>query len=594
MNATNTPPAFAPPRTRLGGGEPRATIGLDLSRTRCLGEALRDAIPPHQSRDALVEADRHRETGRWTYRALADDARRVQGALQAGGLGAGDRVAVLASNQARWPIAATGAFWAGGVLVPLDYKLDAEGQAALLEHAAPRVLVTEWPVWRTLRAHRARFAATTVWVIDAPEREALDDAQRWEALEGGEPVDVDRERDDVACIVYSSGTGGDIKGCELTHGNYLAQAQSLAELFPMEKGDAYFSILPTNHAIDFMCGYLMPLMFGATVVHQRTLRPEFLRWTMKRYGITHMALVPAILKRLQKRLQDRFDELTGWKRAALEAAMRANEVATLKRPNHALSKWLLKPVHEEFGGNLRLMFAGGAFVEPDCAEFFYRLGLPVVIGYGLTEAGTVLTVNDLEPFRSDTVGRPVEGVELEVRDADAEGVGEVWVRGPTVMRGYYRNPELTAETVVDGWLRTGDRGRVDASGHLRLLGRTRNMIVTPGGKNVYPEDIEAAFDGVDGVEELCVFASGFVWPGVALTDEQLVVAVRFEDDADTDQALAELARRNQRLADYKRVAGWLVAPEEFPRTASMKVKRRQLAEQLRAASHVGDVQEWPA
>ena len=119
---------------------------------------------------------------------------------------------------------------------------------------------------------------------------------------------------------------------------------------------------------------------------------------------------------------------------------------------------LLKPIHDKFGGKLRLIFAGGAFVERENAEYFYRLGLPVVIGYGLTEAGTVLTVNDLKPFRADSVGAPVEGTELEVRDANDEGVGEVWVRGPTVMKGYLDAPELTAEALVDGWLRTGDLG----------------------------------------------------------------------------------------------------------------------------------------
>jgi long-chain acyl-CoA synthetase len=582
------------PRPRPDGQTPATNIGVDLSRVSCLGEALRVAIPAAQSRDAFIEADRRKETSRFTFREVSEGALRVLGALQAGGVEKGDRVAMLASNQSRWPVSAIAALWAGAILVPLDYKLTGPEQAALLGHAAPKVLITEWAVWRTLRSSLKETASNApasavpwVVVIDAPEGADLSTAHgtmvsRWELLRSRTaPTPVDPERDDVCCIVYSSGTGGDIKGCQLTHGNYLHQAEVLSELFPMVPGERYFSVLPTNHAIDFMCGFVLPMLFGATVVHQRTLRPEFLSWTMKRYGVTHMALVPAILSRLKTRLEERFDALPSWKRAALDAMIRANEIVTLKSANHKMSSRLLKPVHDEFGGKLRYIFAGGAFVDPEVAEFFYRLGIPIVIGYGLTEAGTVLTVNDLEPFRSDTVGKPVRGTTIEIRDADESGVGEVWATGPTLMAGYVDAPELTNQSLVEGWLHTGDRGRFDAAGHLKLLGRSRNMIVTGGGKNVYPEDVEGYFDGAPGVEELCVFASGFVWSDTALADERLLLVVRLKDDANAANVQAELHGRARKLADYKRPTHVVWWSDEMPRTASMKLKRRALAESLR-------------
>jgi long-chain acyl-CoA synthetase len=601
MNANHgaiRPPMGTPARTRLGGTPPAGVIGVDLHRVDCLGDALYNAVVPHQSRIALIEADRRRESGRWTFRQLADTAARVQAAMHADGVGAGDRIAILASNQSRWLISATAAFWAGGVLVPIDYKLDATGQADLLAHATPRLLITEWSAWRTLQHAPALPSDLRVWVLDAPEDADVGGAARWQDRVDNAPAQpperVPRERSDIACIVYSSGTGGEVKGCMLTHGNYLAQAESLASLFPMDEGDAYFSVLPTNHAIDFMCGFLLPLFFGATVVHQRTLRPELLGWTMKRYGITHMALVPAILKRLQRRLEDRLGALVGWRRTALDALVRANEVATLKRPNARVSRTLLRPIVEEFGGKLRLIFAGGAFVDPECASFFYRHGLPVVIGYGLTEAGTVLTVNDLQPFRSDTVGKPVPGVTLEIREPDSEGVGDIWVTGPTVMAGYFENPALSRETIVDGWLRTGDRGRLDASGHLKLLGRTRNMIVTPGGKNVYPEDIESAFDGLVGAEAYCVCASGFVWTGLALGSEALFLVLEPEAGADRAAMIADAAARNRRLPEYKRLAGYLVVDAPLPTTASMKIKRRALAEAIAETRTPQAITPWPS
>ncbi|MBI3272262.1 MAG: AMP-binding protein [Planctomycetes bacterium] len=556
---------------------------LDLSRLTCLGEALRDSTIAFQSSVALLEADRKRENGRWTYREVRGEAERVAARLQQGGFGPGDRCAILLSNQARWLLSGIGALWAGATIVPLDYKLTAAEQAALLVHARPRVLVTEYTTWRTLLRERlSGLDALRVLVTEAPEKADLGRAERWEEAAATPFRYVQRCRADVACIVYSSGTGGTPKGCMLTHDNYLEQAQVLGRLFPMEEGERYFSILPTNHAIDFMCGFLLPLLFGGSVVHQRTLRPEFIEWTMQRYRVTHMAVVPLLLKALERRIRERLEDLPDLQRSLVEGLIAANEALTMKAPNHALSARLLKPVHDKFGGRLRLLFAGGAFVDRTTAEFFYRLGLPVVIGYGLTEAGTVVTVNDLKPFRPDTVGRPVPGTEIELRDANASGVGEVWVRGRTVMRGYLDAPELTAEALVDGWLRTGDLGTIDASGHLKLVGRTKNMIVTEGGKNIYPEDLEAAFEEVDGCRESCVFAANFIWPTGKMTDEELVLVVRPEEDGDADGFVGELRARNRRLADFKRLSGYVVWRREFPRTASMKVKRQELARQLAA------------
>lgn len=559
---------------------------LDLSRLSCVGEALRDAMVTYKSNVALIEADRHRENARFTYIEVKREAERIGALLQEEGVLASDRVAILMSNQARWAMSALGVFWSGAVLVPLDYKLTSKEQLALLSHARPQVLITEYSIWRALHELAPdALAKVRVLVTEAPAEADLPGASHWQRPATATFVHAERERSDVACIVYSSGTGGTPKGCMLTHDNYLEQAQVLGRMYPMQEDELYFSILPTNHAIDFMCGLILPLLFGAAIVHQRTLRPEFLAPTMKRYGITHLALVPRILKALRERIEAQLAELPEWQRTAVHALTELNDLATLREPRPWLSRKLLKPIHDRFGGRLKLMFVGGAFVEPELAEFFYRLGLPVVIGYGLTEACTVLTLNDGKPLRSDTVGRPVPGVELTLRDENDEGVGEVYVRGRTVMSGYFEAPELTVDAFVDGWLRTGDLGALDASGHLRLLGRAKNMIVTEGGKNIYPEDIEAAFDAI-ACEELCVFAVGYLWPRLGERDESLTVVVRPKPDVTQSELVSALRAANQRLAPWKRVSTYVLYTDEFPRTASTKVKRAVLAAALRASSFV--------
>jgi len=556
---------------------------LTLAHVQSLGEAFADACITFQTNEALIEVDRHRENGRWTYREMRDEARRFGALLQSHDFGAGDRCAIIMQNQAKWLLSAMGALWAGATLVPLDYKLKAVELMPLLAHAKPRVLVTEYSTWLDLQKQPGEaLEQTLVLVTEAPEGADLGSAKRWETPTDGTLTMVPRTREDIACIVYSSGTSGTPKGCMLTHDNYLVQAEALGTMYPIDEDGRYFSVLPTNHAIDFMVGFIMPLTMGGGIVHQRTLRPQYVRSTLKEYGITHIALVPTILKNLETRLRERLDDLPDWQRTIVDGLRRVNTIATGAGPRPKLSRALLRPIHDELGGRLKLIVAGGTFVDRSMAEFFYDLGIPVAIGYGLTEACTVISVNDLSPFRGDTVGAPVDGVEVEIRSPNEDGIGEVWVRGRTVMAGYLDAPELTKNTIVDGWLRTEDLGSVDVTGHLKLAGRAKNMIVTEGGKNIYPEDIEASFGGLPDCEEFCVYAANFVWPKQTMVGEQLMIVVRPKGGSVSDALRQELIKRNRTLPDFKRLSAFVERVEDFPATASQKIKRAVLAEELRA------------
>src|SRR4029077_4805544 len=444
-----------------------------------------------------------------------------------------------------------------------------------------KFLIVEYYLWRAIMQSPEfkKHGVETVLVTEAPLRADLGGAYRWEDFHRkGDPIFIDRQREDVACIVYSSGTGGSPKGCVLTHENYLEQCTALTAWYPFWPGVRYLSILPTNHAIDFMVGFIGPFVCGACVVHLRTLRPEYVRDAFVRYRITYMSLVPMVLKNLEKGLRAKFDELPRAQRMVLDRMIALNKRLTTRGPNVKLSRKLLGQVHKAFGGQALAVFTGGAFVEPSTLQFFYDLGIPVANGYGLTEAGTALTLNDFKPFRADTVGRPLPGVQLRVLSPDSEGIGEVAVHSKTVMSHYLDDPEMTAETIVDGWLLTGDLGRFDFTGHLQLSGRKKNMIVTEGGKNIYPEDIETVFDGLP-VKEYCVFAANYVWPQKELGREMLVIALRLEQNQRFNSVLlGEVLARNRGLPDFKRVGGYVIWEKDFPRTASMKIKRQALAE----------------
>jgi len=560
---------------------------LDLHKYNCLGEVLRAAIERWPDEICLIEADRERENARFTYRRFKETAMPLARGLQEAGLQGGTRAAILMTNQSKWLISAYAIFFCGGVLAPLDYKLTPGEQLKLLAHSKAEFLVVEYHLWRAITkdAGFRNMSARVVLVTEAPVGADLAGANRWEDIYGaGEAIFTPRQRDDIACIVYSSGTGGRPKGCMVTHENYLEQSIAVTPIFPFWPGARYLSIIPTNHAIDFMGGFVMPFSGGGTVIHLRTLRPEFIREAFTRYKITYMALVPLILKNLQRGLEGRFAALPAFKRRMLNALIAVNRSLTRQRPKLKLSRRLLRNVHDAFGGGLHALLVGGAFSEPATIEFFHNLGIPIYNGYGATEACTAITLNDMKPFRPSTVGRPVSGVELRIVNPGAEGIGEVAVRSKTVMQGYLDDPEMTAQTIIDGWLMTGDLGRVDPEGHLQLFGRKKNMIVSEEGKNIYPEDVETNFEGLP-VKEFCVFAANYLWPARTMVGEQLVLVVHPDQGKPLDAAaIAIIGESNRRLANYKRLSGYLIWDCDFPITASMKIKRGELAEQIRRSA----------
>src|SRR5580765_3291296 len=349
---------------------------LDLRQYTCLGAALRDALDSFSKAVCLIEAERDREKLRLTYSDFKEVALPLARALEDADFDPNDRAAIIMTNQSKWLISAYAIFYCGGVVVPIDYKLKATEHLQLLAHSKSKVLVVEYHLWRAIMADSGfqNIGTKIVLVTEAPLGSDLAGAFRWEDFKRkGAPDFVMRQKDDVACIVYSSGTGGRPKGCVLTHENYLEQCRSLTAWYPFWPGVRYLSILPTNHAIDFMVGFIGPFVCGACVVHLRTLRPEFVRDAFVRYRITHVSLVPMVLKNLERGLKAKFDALSKSKQFLLDQSVALNKFFTGWRPDVRLSRVLLRQVHKAFGGDLRMMVTGGAFMEPSTLQFFYDL-----------------------------------------------------------------------------------------------------------------------------------------------------------------------------------------------------------------------------
>ena len=391
---------------------------LDLRLYQSLGEALRAALDKWPNEICLIEADRDRENHRLTYAQFRDMALPLARALQDSGFQPGSRAAILMTNQSKWLISAYAIFFCGGILVPIDYKLTPVEQLQILARCKAEVLIVENHLWRALVQVKdaPQSEVVTALVTEAPADASLVGAKRWEEFQSpAKPVFATRRLKDPACIVYSSGTGGRPKGCVLTHENYLEQCIALTSLFPFWPGVRYLSILPTNHAIDFMVGFIGPFVCGATVVHLRTLRPEYVREAFSKYKITYVTLVPLVLKNLERGLRERFDALPedqaphsglADRRQSLahpqEAALGSEPQAAGQRPQ---AVW--RRVARDFCG--RRFYRAGAR-----CSFFTIWGFRSATVTAAPRPGTVITLNDFHPFRADTVGKPLPGVEVSV------------------------------------------------------------------------------------------------------------------------------------------------------------------------------------
>ncbi len=510
-----------------------------------LVELLERAVARHGERPALVIKPAFRRRV-WTYVGLYEHAQQMRGYLQSRGVERGDRVLLWAPNQPAWVGALFGALLAGAVAVPLDVRSTAEFACRVADQAGVKLAFVGG-------------AAQAAQLAEAGVRAELlaDLGYRLSPLSRGAPVSV--EGDDLAELVYTSGTTGDPKGVMLTHRNIASNVDAALQVVHIAPETRFVSFLPLSHMLEQTAGLFAPLAVGASVTYPTSRQPASLLRTMSEARVNAVVAVPAVLQLflggIERELRRRGRE------ASFRRALRLAE----RLPPRG-RRWLFRAVHKRFGGALDFFFCGGAYLDPELAHTWERMGVRVVQGYGTTECSPVVAANTIDRRVLDSVGRAIPGVEVRTA-AD----GEVQVRGPNVFRGYWHNPEATRATFTeDGWYRTGDLGEIDGHGDLRLRGRQKDLIVLSDGQNVYPEDVEREVAVEPGVGDAVVLGVGGADGRVELH------AVLLADDRTT--AEAALRRANGRLAPHQQVAGFTLWPgQDFPRTTTLKVKRGLVA-----------------
>lgn len=589
-----------------------------------LVELFEATIKLHRNRTAMRllgtdQAGSSRQEISYSYGQLGELAHLGAATLRRLGIAAADRVMLMSENRPEWGISYFAMMLTGATCVPLDSQLTLAEVMNLASVSRAPIIVLSRAVAERLadeagldceRSDDDRTGLSQVWSPCHPALERHFEAQGLairvmafdDLLAEPDVVFIDPHRapaeapspagsarpdvkgDSVASLIFTSGTTGTPKGVMLTHKNFTSVASKLSSLFTLYKHDRLLSVLPLHHTFEFTTGLLVPLLHGASISYLEEVEADSLARALEDGGITGMVGVPALWQLLERKIYKNLSDAGALVERGFESVVELNRLLRDALPwDVGAGKALFYPVHRKLGGRMRLLISGGSALPADTMKTFQGLGFNLYEGYGMTESAPVLTVTRPgDKVVPGSVGRPLPGIDVKIERPDADGVGEIIAKGPNVMAGYFENPQATSETVVSGWLHTGDLGKFDDDGNLYIVGRKKEMILGPSGENVYPDELEDLYRDSEYVKEVSVVGL----PGEAGHETVAALVVPdYERLSGNREAVREAVREHMRnvsksLPLYKRVKVLHLWDHDLPKTSTRKVKRREVIKEL--------------
>ena len=571
-----------------------------------IADLLPKAVAKYGSQRAVMFKD---DDGQWatrSYNEVGDTVRELALGLIGLGIEKGDKVSILGNTRVEWTYFDYAALTAGATVVPIYQTNSAEECEYVLENSDAKVVIVEdedqLEKIRQVRdrcpklEHVIRMTGTgggALSVAELVERGAALGESDWAArYESVTP-------EDICTFIYTSGTTGPPKGCVISHGNYRAMLDMVVEKNVLEGGDELtYLFLPLAHSFALLI-QLGSFELGATLAYWER-DPLRIMANLTEVKPTYFPSVPRIFEKIYTAATSAVEKEGGLKKRIFDwsigvgkrygEAERSGGAGPLLGLQHALAdRLVLAKIRNLFGGNLRVAVSGAAPINPDILRFFDAAGVLILEGWGMTETSTAATIATPDDFRFGTIGKPFPGVEVEIADD-----GEILVKGPNVFQGYYKNDEATSETIVGGWLHTGDIGEFDADGYLKITGRKKDIIITAGGKNITPANLEAEIKQHPMISQCVVIGDRrpFLVAVVTLDPEE---AAKFAEEKGLDPATlhtddgirasiqAHLDQVNQKFARVEQVKKFEVLPRDFSQeggelTPSMKVKRNVVAQ----------------
>ena len=514
-----------------------------------------------------------------TYHELLTYAKSLAAYLIRIGIQKGDRVAVVSENRPEWCLAYFAISLSGGIAIPIDAQLGADEIKNLLADSEAKAVFhskkTSEHVRKAAGEASDHFPLTVTLInLDSPD---FRDIMTTPAADRSPEI----SEEDIASIIYTSGTTGKPKGVMLTHRNFCSDAEALIEAGILSHDDSVIGVLPLHHTYPFMGNCLIPLFLGISVSFPPSLKGPDIMATMSKNGVSILVSVPQLLELIRNGIFNKIKQLHG---PLPKIMFKVLSLCGSLRRNFSINpgKIVFKSVHRALGERFRFSACGGAKLDPEVMEDLEALGLTILEGYGLTETSPIVTFNPIEKRKPGSVGKTLPSAEIKIIHPEQKkelGVmqeGEIVIRGPMVMKGYYKNPEATAEVLKDGWFYSGDIGYLDSDGYLFITGRLKEVIVLSSGKNIYPDEVEKQYLKIPLIKEICVM--GLEEKGM-VESLQAIVVPDFEyakkaQIANLQETLKwEIQNISAQLPQYIRIKGYTLYSEPLPRTPLGKLRR---------------------
>jgi long-chain acyl-CoA synthetase len=517
---------------------------------------------------------------RWSYVFFASECKRIARGLLAAGLKKGDRVALWAENRPEWMAVWIGAAIGGMVIVPIDFLVSEKECSNILRITKARGFFYSEKKKDYAKNLEAALDVKVCVSDESAFAEFGKDA-RAEAV-ALPPVDSIAERDPVS-IVFTSGTTGFAKGVTLSHKGIIANANAAVRSLRAYSTDIFINVLPLHHTYPTTCSFISPLSVGAGIIIVEKLVGKVVVDDIHDAGGTFLIAVPLLYDKVMTAIDQGFQKLAPPLKAIFNV-LRKISLAEAKKGRIGFGRAALSLVRRKARlGSIRIMVAGGGPLNPKTADFFDSFGFNMVHGYGMSENSPLISVSTPWHKNNVSVGLPVKYTDVKILEPNEEGVGEIIVKSPSLMLGYYENPEATAEIFTeDGWLKTGDLGYIDDLGFIYISGRKKNLIVSSGGKNIYPEEIEAHFSSSRVVGEALVVGRKDPEYGGEQIFAVIVPnyeALKEDHGKDMDEAsIKELIKKeieqvNRSLIGYKKIMDFTIRKEPFEKNAQQKIRR---------------------
>lgn len=522
-----------------------------------------------------------------TYREFSESLNKFGTALIDLGL-KNAKIAVMSENRYEWCLTYLAVVNGAGVIVPLDKELPVNEVSSLLSRSEASAIVTSSDYIESVIKIKDDLPDLKYIISMDPVRDGQKDGiitipemlEKGQSLiESGnrEYIDAEINPEEMRMLIFTSGTTDKSKGVMLSHKNICHDIMGVSQLLTADNRDNILSILPLHHTYECTAGFLTMVYLGVSIGFCEGLR--HISKNIQEYKPSIIMSVPLILENVYNKIEKKAKKENKYLKFRFGLFI-APLLAKLGIKD--IQRKLFNEVHQNLGGRLRLIISGASALNPKISKAFRAMGFNLLQGYGLTECSPIVSVNRLEKYKDGSVGLPLAGVEVKILDPGRDKIGEILVRGDNVMIGYYRNEEATREVLKDGWLHTGDYGRIDKDGFLYITGRKKNVIVTKNGKNIYPEDIELYLNqsphileslvyGVDDPEHDETRVCAQIVPRMEYFEEELG---RQPSDEEIHKAiLAEVKKVNKKLSFYKRIQHFDIRKEEFEKTTTKKIKR---------------------